>query len=468
MPNLRKTKLCPRFAQGRCTADRDCKYAHTDQELRATVDFYKTSLCSEWALSGQCSRAEACRYAHGPHELRAPGGGSPAPGAIAAAAAKLAAPGALVDLAAQSSPSLRPPPSMPPAMPPTLPPSVQPLSPAAGLPSATSTSPMQLPLAQLMAGSEGASRLPRAPPPGVFVRSTGGSGRPAGDAAPFTAALGALSSPWPAALATPAWPPPPPLDSAPLVLPDTAREETALPGPPSSGGNQQADTVNSHQWLQQPPPGDPPLPQDIQSDGPYGLWLPPAQAPRQSGDSLVNSLSGLLPSPPFSAPHIGLASTGGAGLDRTVWTAHHDHSLLAAVGMELEKVSDQSLASHEFSDVQSESKLNTDSAKPRQALAVGPIGTSRFGLSNIRAIGGGGAKCNETGGGRDALSPWHVLPLTRLPVTPEKLLPDDPTTDEGDSASDGSGSMTHRSRPMSSFQTHPPPGLSLDGQRRVC
>jgi len=74
MPNLRKTKLCPRYAQGRCAAGGECKYAHGEVELRATVDFYKTSLCSEWSSGGQCVRGDSCRYAHGPHELRAPGG----------------------------------------------------------------------------------------------------------------------------------------------------------------------------------------------------------------------------------------------------------------------------------------------------------------------------------------------------------------------------------------------------------
>lgn len=91
MPNLRKTKLCSRFSQGRCPAGADCKFAHGEQELRATVDFYKTSLCKDWAASGCCPRGDFCRYAHGAQELRAPGGGTPAPGIVAAVAAKLAA-----------------------------------------------------------------------------------------------------------------------------------------------------------------------------------------------------------------------------------------------------------------------------------------------------------------------------------------------------------------------------------------
>jgi hypothetical protein len=89
MPNLRKTKLCLRFSQGCCAAGADCKFAHSDQELRATVDFYKTSQCSDWAANGECSRGDSCRYAHGVNELRAPGGGAPTLVAMGSAMAKL-------------------------------------------------------------------------------------------------------------------------------------------------------------------------------------------------------------------------------------------------------------------------------------------------------------------------------------------------------------------------------------------
>lgn len=89
MPNLRKTKLCLRFSQGCCAAGADCKFAHSDQELRATVDFYQTSLYSDWAANGECSRGDSCRYAHGVNELRAPGGGAPTLGAMGSAMAKL-------------------------------------------------------------------------------------------------------------------------------------------------------------------------------------------------------------------------------------------------------------------------------------------------------------------------------------------------------------------------------------------
>lgn len=457
MPNLRKTKLCPRFVQGRCTAGGDCKYAHSEQELRATVDFYKTSLCSEWALNGQCARGEVCRYAHGTHELRAPGGGNPAPSAVAAAAAKLAVPvspapagpttdsavltpsasatpapptptacssgslafsgcpqwehhrpegvGALTGIPPHITPPIRPPPAAPPTLPAPM---------REGPLNTRSAPPMNLPLAHLTAGNESASQLASSPPPGYFVRPES-SASLAGHSLP-SAPPAAPPSPWPSAFAVPTWPPPPPR-SAP-VLNEAALQDMAPPGPSRSG--------SSHQVT-----------------------------PGLGSNSSVNVLPGLpVPSSSLEPPQIGLAA------DHSLWHSQHAHSCPApGGGAECDGVNDLVLHGEPLGDLQG----GVDNSCSRQALAVGPIGKSRSSANTIRAIGEGGANHTDSGGGRDPLSPWHVLPLTRLPVTPEKLQPDDPTTDEGDSASDGSDSMTHRSRPMSSFRT--PPGLSLDGKR---
>ena len=47
-----------------------CSFAHGEQELRATPEFYKTSICNGY-LKGTCRAGENCRYAHGRDELRA-------------------------------------------------------------------------------------------------------------------------------------------------------------------------------------------------------------------------------------------------------------------------------------------------------------------------------------------------------------------------------------------------------------
>eukprot|EP00913_Durusdinium_trenchii_P006706 g6303.t1 len=102
-----KTKMCMFWEKGACTRGFDCKYAHGDKELnqmpnltktslcrdllttgsctrrfglvqngirassselRATNEFYKTSMCSFFRV-GQCKLGDACRHAHDPAEL---------------------------------------------------------------------------------------------------------------------------------------------------------------------------------------------------------------------------------------------------------------------------------------------------------------------------------------------------------------------------------------------------------------
>lgn len=46
-----------------------CSFAHGEQELRSTPDFFKTSLCNAY-LKGSCKMGDKCRYAHGQDDLR--------------------------------------------------------------------------------------------------------------------------------------------------------------------------------------------------------------------------------------------------------------------------------------------------------------------------------------------------------------------------------------------------------------
>lgn len=73
MPDLRKTRICRAFTQGKCNSS-DCKFAHGTEELRATGLCYKTALCT-WHEKGKCASGDSCQFAHGAEELR-PGGTS--------------------------------------------------------------------------------------------------------------------------------------------------------------------------------------------------------------------------------------------------------------------------------------------------------------------------------------------------------------------------------------------------------
>mmetsp|Transcript_28996 Transcript_28996/g.68991 ORF Transcript_28996/g.68991 Transcript_28996/m.68991 type:complete len:228 (+) Transcript_28996:65-748(+) len=67
-PDLRKTRLCRAFLQGKCN-DSDCKFAHGEEELRASNICFKTALCT-WFEKGNCQSGAQCRFAHGVEELR--------------------------------------------------------------------------------------------------------------------------------------------------------------------------------------------------------------------------------------------------------------------------------------------------------------------------------------------------------------------------------------------------------------
>jgi len=77
MPDLRKTRICRAFTQGKCT-DTDCKFAHGAEELRTTGMSYKTQLCT-WHEKGKCQSGGDCQFAHGLDELKANGGDPDAP-----------------------------------------------------------------------------------------------------------------------------------------------------------------------------------------------------------------------------------------------------------------------------------------------------------------------------------------------------------------------------------------------------
>jgi len=68
MPDLRKTRMCKAFAEGKCN-DPNCAFAHGEQELVSTGLFHKMSLC-KWNEKGKCRNGSQCRFAHGLDELR--------------------------------------------------------------------------------------------------------------------------------------------------------------------------------------------------------------------------------------------------------------------------------------------------------------------------------------------------------------------------------------------------------------
>jgi hypothetical protein len=64
------TRLCKFNAVGRCKRGRDCKFAHSEAEMKEQPDFSKTRFCQEFAETGFCRDREHCTFAHGKEELR--------------------------------------------------------------------------------------------------------------------------------------------------------------------------------------------------------------------------------------------------------------------------------------------------------------------------------------------------------------------------------------------------------------
>jgi hypothetical protein len=76
-PNLEKTKLCKTFAQdGYCNAGENCGFAHGEAELKVTEGIYKTQMC-HFFERGRCLKGDRCNHAHGKEDLRFPVRGSP-------------------------------------------------------------------------------------------------------------------------------------------------------------------------------------------------------------------------------------------------------------------------------------------------------------------------------------------------------------------------------------------------------
>lgn len=67
-PDLTKTSMCRAFARGRCR-DPTCKFAHGEKELRVTPSVYKTQIC-HYFQQGNCKKGDFCRHAHRAEELR--------------------------------------------------------------------------------------------------------------------------------------------------------------------------------------------------------------------------------------------------------------------------------------------------------------------------------------------------------------------------------------------------------------
>lgn len=72
VPDLRKTRLCHAFSQGRCDS-KDCNFAHGQEELKTTDFCFKKTLCI-WHAKGKCANGDKCRFAHGSEELKEHGG----------------------------------------------------------------------------------------------------------------------------------------------------------------------------------------------------------------------------------------------------------------------------------------------------------------------------------------------------------------------------------------------------------
>lgn len=69
-PNLQKTKLCRAFLADGCT-DENCFFAHGETDLRVTEGIYKTQICNFFER-GYCKKADRCNHAHGLSDLRPP------------------------------------------------------------------------------------------------------------------------------------------------------------------------------------------------------------------------------------------------------------------------------------------------------------------------------------------------------------------------------------------------------------
>jgi len=75
-PDLAKTRLCKSYVTTGSCADKECTFAHGEEELRSTNLFFKKTICM-WNEKGKCRNGDQCRFAHGSIELRSNGGVPP-------------------------------------------------------------------------------------------------------------------------------------------------------------------------------------------------------------------------------------------------------------------------------------------------------------------------------------------------------------------------------------------------------
>merc|ERR1719478_921570 len=67
-PDLSKTQLCVKFMNGRCFKD-TCTYAHGEAELKKPPNF-KKKICA-WYRDGKCRNGDNCGFAHTLAEIQA-------------------------------------------------------------------------------------------------------------------------------------------------------------------------------------------------------------------------------------------------------------------------------------------------------------------------------------------------------------------------------------------------------------
>lgn len=65
---MKKTKMCDFHMEGRCKYGSDCAFAHNEIELQGIPDLRKTKICHAFT-QGKCNDSE-CKFAHGSDELR--------------------------------------------------------------------------------------------------------------------------------------------------------------------------------------------------------------------------------------------------------------------------------------------------------------------------------------------------------------------------------------------------------------
>lgn len=67
-PQLAKTRMCAFHLAGTCNMGSDCRFAHSDEELKPLPDLSRTRFCQVLLQTGRCN-TENCTYAHSADEL---------------------------------------------------------------------------------------------------------------------------------------------------------------------------------------------------------------------------------------------------------------------------------------------------------------------------------------------------------------------------------------------------------------